>query len=144
MNTKKKKIIGYTQGTFDTLHYGHVRLLKQAKELCDFLIVGVNSDDLVFQYKNTNTIIKENERAEIVGSIKYVDEVFIVDSLDKIQHLNRFKYDVIFIGDDWKGNDRWKATEKELSKYGIPVVFLKHTPNVSTTMVKEKMKSNKI
>ena len=129
-------IIGYTQGTFDTLHYGHVRLLRNAKNNCDYLIVGVNSDKLVQEYKHTDTIIKEDERLEIVKSIKYVDEAHIVDSLDKISKASVFRFDLIFIGDDWKGSQRWTDTENELKKLGIKVVYLKHTDGISTTMIK--------
>lgn len=139
----KKINIGYTQGTFDTLHYGHVRLLKQAKEQCNYLIVGVNSDALVKEYKNTETIVKEKERAEIVEAIKYVDRVIIVNTLDKMVQLDKFHFDAIFIGDDWKGNQRWVRTEEQLKEKNVPVVFLSHTPNISTTIVKSKMLNKK-
>src|SRR5690554_699365 len=114
----KKYKIGYTQGTFDALHYGHVNLLRQAKEHCDYLIVGVNNDALVLDYKKTKTIIEDIHRASIVESIRYVDEVVICDTLDKIVQHNKKPYDVIFIGDDWKGNLRWMKTEEELNKIG--------------------------
>ena len=136
----KKKIIGYTQGTFDTLHFGHIRLLKNAKKMCDYLIVGVNSDDLVREYKQTETILKEDERKEIVSSIKYVDEASIVFSLNKVTQWNNFHFDFIFIGDDWKGNERWKNTEEEMKKLGVDVIYLPHTEGISTTLIKSKMK----
>lgn len=139
----KKYIIGYTQGTFDTLHYGHIRLLKNAKKQCDFLIVGVNSDSLVEQYKKTKTIVKEDERREIVSSIKYVDKAYVVDTLDKVVQFHDFNFDVIFIGDDWKGNSRWNQTEEELNKYGVHVEYLPHTDGISTTIVKSKMANDK-
>lgn len=131
-------IIGYTQGTFDTLHYGHVRLLMNAKKYCDYLIVGVNSDKLVEEYKHVSTIIKENERKEIVEAIKFVDEVHIVDSLDKVSKVDQFKFNIVFIGDDWKGSARWNKTEEELNKIGVSVVFLKHTDGISSTLIKSK------
>ena len=132
--------IGYTQGTFDTLHYGHIRLLKNAKRLCDYLIVGVNSDKLVKEYKNSDTIIKEKERAEIVSSIRYVDEVHIVESLDKKTKKDVFHFDIVFIGDDWKGNPRYVKTEEELKQIGVELVFLPYTKTISTTKVKEILK----
>lgn len=131
-------IIGYTQGTFDTLHYGHVRLLMNAKKYCDYLIVGVNSDKLVEEYKHVSTIIKENERKEIVEAIKFVDEVHIVDSLDKVSKVEQFKFNIVFIGDDWKGSARWNKTEEELNKIGVSVVYLKHTDGISSTLIKSK------
>ena len=139
----KKYRIGYTQGTFDTLHYGHVRLLRQAKELCDYLIVGVNSDSLVREYKNTETIVKEKERAEIVEAIKYVDKSVIVNTLDKMVQLGKFHFNAIFIGDDWKGNQRWAQTEEQLREKNVPVVYLSHTPSISTTIVKSKILNKK-
>ena len=133
-------VIGYTQGTFDTLHYGHVRLLKNAKAHCDYLIVGVNSDALVKDYKHTDTIIKEQERLEIIKAIKYVDEAHIVDSLDKVSKVDKFHFSLIFIGDDWKGSNRWNQTEEDLKKLGVSVIYLKHTDGISTTIVKEHIK----
>lgn len=132
-------IIGYTQGTFDTLHYGHIRLLKNAKKMCDYLIVGVNSDKLVMEYKNAETIIKENERAEIVSSIKYVDEVHIVQTLDKVSKKQLYNFDVVFIGDDWKGNPRYIETEAKLKKIGVKLIFLPYTKTISTTIIKNSI-----
>lgn len=138
----KKYKIGYTQGVFDLLHYGHIRLLKRAKDLCEVLIVGINSDVLVEKYKNKKTIMKQDERLEIVSSLKYVDNCFIVYTLDKIEILSKINYDVIFIGDDWINNKRWLKTKKDLSLLGKDVVFLPHTDGVSTTMLKDKIKKN--
>lgn len=138
-----KKIIGYTQGTFDTLHYGHIRLLKNAKENCDILIVGVNSDNLVSNYKKVQTIIPEKERLEIVSSIKYVDKALIVSSLDKLESFKILNYNIVFIGDDWKGSQRWNETEEELKKYGVKVEYLPYTHGISTTIVKSKIMGNK-
>ena len=138
----KKYKIGYTQGTFDLFHIGHLNLLNNAQQYCDYLIVGVNSDDLVKQYKNKLTNINEDDRARIVGAIKGVNEVFIVDTLNKVDVLNNIKYDVIFIGDDWKGNERWLKTENDLAKYNVDVVYLPHTDGISTTEIVSKLKIN--
>lgn len=135
----KKYKVGYTQGTFDLFHIGHLNLINNAKEQCDYLIVGVNSDELVFKYKNKVTNIKETERAKIVNSIKGVDRVIITDTLDKTEILNHVNFDAIFIGDDWKGNQRWEDTKVALSKRGIDVVFLPHTDGISTTDIVKKM-----
>lgn len=139
----KKQIIGYTQGTFDTLHYGHIRLLKNAKDRCDYLIVGVNSDELVKLYKQKETVIKENERKEIIESIKYVDKVILVNTLDKTVHKKALDFDVVFIGDDWMGSERWNETEKELAKMGVSVIYLPHTDGISSTIIREKIYNNK-
>ena len=137
------KIIGYTQGTFDTLHFGHINLLEKAKQLCDYLIVGVNSDKLVREYKNKETIIKEKDIMKIVSSIRYVDEVVLCDTLDKIVQLKKYQFSLIFIGDDWKGSTRWNNTEEELKKYGVKVIYIPYTKGISSTIVREKLSEEK-
>ena len=128
--------VGYTQGVFDMFHIGHLRLINHAKEQCEYLIVGVNSDKLVEQYKKKTPIIKESERAEIVRNLKSVDRCEIVDTLNKVEIYKNLLFDAIFIGDDWKGNERWAQTGKDLAVYNVPVVYLPHTPNVSSTILK--------
>ncbi len=132
----KKYTIGYTQGVYDMFHIGHLNLLNHAKEYCDKLIVGVNSDKLVEEYKKKRTVINENERALIVGNIKAVDEAIIVNTLDKEEILKSIHFDAVFIGDDWKGSERWNATEEALSKHGVDVVYLKHTDGISSTILR--------
>lgn len=135
--------VGYTQGVFDMFHVGHLRLLKKAKEYCDTLIVGVNSDKLVESYKNKIPVVAEKERAEIIENIKSVDRCIIVDTLDKVEIYQQIKFDVVFIGDDWKGNARWEKTERDLKKCnGIEVIYLPHTPNVSSTILREEKKNS--
>ena len=129
----KKYKIGYTQGVYDMFHIGHLNLINHAKEYCEYLIVGVNSDSLVEGYKHKTPVIGEEERAEIIRNIKAVDECVIVHSLDKVESMLQLSYDAIFIGDDWKGNPRWEQTKVELVKYGVDVVFLPHTDGVSST-----------
>lgn len=129
----KKYKIGFTQGTFDMFHIGHLNLINHAKEYCDYLIVGVNSDDLVRSYKGKTPIINETERSEIVRNIKAVDECVITTTLDKIVAYSKYHFDVIFIGDDWKGNARWEQTGIDLKKYGVELVYLPHTEGISST-----------
>ena len=134
-----KYFIGYTQGVFDMFHIGHLNLLKQAKEHCDILIVGVNSDDLVRRYKHKSTIIDENQRVNIISSIRYVDKAVIVNTLDKVDALKKFKFDVLFIGDDWKGNPRWIETEKIMKENGVDLVYLSRTQGISSTELRIKL-----
>ena len=134
----KKYFIGYTAGVFDMFHIGHLNLLKQAKDFCDILIVGVNSDALVFKYKNKKTIINEEDRKNIVGSVKFVDKAVIVDTLDKTDALKKYKFDVLFIGNDWKGNPSWEKTEHDMKEYGVDVIYLSRTKGISSTELKEK------
>ncbi len=124
---------GYTQGVFDLFHVGHLNLINHAKEYCDYLIVGVNSDDLTFSYKRKYPLISEEERCLIVSNIRSVDEAHIVDSLDKAEQYSRFHFDAIFIGDDWKGNTRWQQTETDLAVYGVDVVYLPYTKGICST-----------
>lgn len=134
----KKYKIGYTQGTFDMFHIGHLNLLKNAKEWCDILIVGVNADKLVEEYKHKTPVINQDERSEILQAIRYVDDVIICETLKKTEMHKWIHFDVIFIGDDWKGNERWIETEKNLKKVGADVVYLSYTKGVSSTMLREK------
>lgn len=140
---QKKYKIGYTQGTFDMFHIGHLNLLKHAKDYCDILIVGVNADILVQEYKHKTPVINQDERAEILQAIRYVDNVVICNTLKKTEMHNWLHFDAIFIGDDWKGNERWAETEKNLKKLGADVVYLSYTQGVSSTMLREKTE-NKI
>lgn len=129
----KKYHIGYTQGVFDMFHIGHLNLLRHAKEQCEYLVVGINSDKLVEEYKKKSTIIKEGERAEIVASVRYVDYCLITDTLDKMEQWKKHKFNAVFIGSDWKGNERWINTEKILGEINVDVVYLDYTRGISST-----------
>ncbi len=133
----KKYHVGYTQGVFDMFHIGHLNLLKHAKEQCEYLVVGINSDNLVKEYKKKSTIVKEKERAEIVASVKYVDYCLITDTLDKMEQWKEHKFNAIFIGSDWKGNKRWINTERVLEKIGVEVVYLEYTKGISSTNLRD-------
>ena len=136
----KKYKVGYTQGTYDLFHIGHLNLLNHAKEQCDYLIVGINTDRLVKEYKNKDVIIPDYERAKIVEAIKSVDEVVLTDTLDKNEIAKRIEFDAIFIGDDWKNNERWIKTKEDMNKLGIDVVFLPHTDGISSTDIRAKIR----
>ena len=132
-------IIGYTQGTFDMFHIGHLNLIKHAKEKCDYLIVGVNTDELVKSYKNKNAIVPLEERMEIISAIKYVDKVVECETLDKKDAFVKNHFDILFVGDDWKGNARWTKTEEEMAALGVKLVFLPYTKNTNSTLLREKL-----
>lgn len=136
----KRYKIGYTQGVYDMFHIGHLNLLNHAKEYCDYLIVGVNSDELVQLYKHKTPIINQEERRLIVLNIKAVDDCVIANTLDKVQTWKDLHFDAIFIGDDWKGNARWQQTEKDLAVYGASVIYLPHTDGVSSTKLRPEIK----
>ena len=136
----KKYNIGYTAGTYDLFHIGHLNIFKNAKKQCNYLIVAVSTDELVNEYKHHYPIIPFNERCEIVSAIKYVDKVIPQIDMNKKQAAIDNKIDVMFVGDDWKNTEKWNKIEQELNEMGIDVVYLKHTDGISSSDIKEKMK----
>lgn len=134
----KKYKIGYTTGVFDMFHIGHLNLLKRAKEQCEYLIVGVSTDEVVQNYKHKTPIIPFEERSAIVSAIKYVDKVVPQISMDKMMAYNELHFDVLFHGSDWKGSDMYNRIADEFSSIGVDVVFLPHTDGISSTYIREK------
>jgi glycerol-3-phosphate cytidylyltransferase len=139
---KKKYKIGYTSGVFDLFHVGHLNILKRAKEQCDYLIVAVSTDELVHRYKNKTPVIEFAERASIIEAIKYVDEVVPQEDRDKMGAFKKYRFDAMFVGDDWKGASLWIQLEKDLSEKGTDIVYFNYTEQVSSTFLKEVL--NKI
>lgn len=136
----KTKRIGYTAGAFDMFHIGHLNLLQKARENCDHLIVGITSDDLIVKTKQKNPIIPFEERAAIIRSCRYVDEVIVQDDLDKVKAWETLQYDVLFSGDDWVGNSRWKKYEETLKTHNVPVVYFPYTKSVSSSKLSKVLK----
>ena len=132
-----KRTIGYTAGVFDLFHIGHLNILKAAKEQCEYLIVGVSTDELVRGYKHKTPIIPFNERVEIVKAIRYVDEVVPQLTMDKMQAWELYHFDAIFHGDDWKGSRMYDEITKNLASVGCEMVFLPHTDGTSSTLLSE-------
>lgn len=133
-------IIGYTTGVFDMFHVGHLNILRRAKEQCDYLIVGVSTDDVVESYKHHLPIIPYEQRAAIVEAIKYVDEVVPQTSMNKTEFLRQRHFDIMFHGDEWKGTDLYNQYEKEFEQYGAKIVYLSHTDGISSTMLRETVR----
>ena len=133
-------VIGYTAGVYDMFHIGHLNVIKNAKSLCDYLIVAVSTDEVVEANKHKKPIIPFSERATIVESIRYVDKVVpqISYSIDgKIQAAKDNHISIMFVGDDWKGTEKWSKIETELLKIGVKVIYLPHTDGISSTMLRE-------
>jgi glycerol-3-phosphate cytidylyltransferase len=130
-------IIGYTTGVFDLFHIGHLNILKNAREYCDYLIVGVTTDEEVLRIKNRKPIIPYEERVKIVESIKFVDKAVPEDNADKILAWHEHKFDIIFKGDDWKGTPKWLRYEEEFSKLGVQVRYFPYTEGTSSTTLRE-------
>lgn len=132
---KDKKIIGYTTGVFDLFHIGHLNILKNAKENCDYLIVGVTIDELV-SYKGTDAVIPFQERIKIVGAIRYVDEVVPQSSMDKMEAWKKLKFNRMFVGSDWKGSNKWNQLEIDFAKVGVGIQYFPYTKGTSSTHLK--------
>lgn len=136
----KKYKVGYTTGVFDLFHIGHLNILKRAKEQCEYLIVGVTTDELCHQRKNKYPIICQEDRAKIVESIRYVDKVIFQNDMDKIKAVKDNNVDVVFVGSDWKGTPSWQKYETEFAEVGCSVVYLPHTDGISSSILREKNK----
>ena len=135
----KKYKVGYTTGVFDLFHIGHLNILKKAKEQCDYLIVGVSTDELVQNYKNKQPIIPFEERKEIVKSIKYVDEVVPQINRDKFTAWQEIGFDVMFVGDDWKGSSFFEQVQRRFNNVGVDIVYFPYTQGTSSTILREKI-----
>ena len=131
--------IGYTTGVFDMFHIGHLNILRRAKERCDYLIVGVSTDELVAEYKHKMPVVPYEERAAIVESIKYVDKVVPQTDRDKLAAQERLGFHVMFVGDDWKGAELFMRVETALAERGVDVVYFPYTKGTSSTLLAEKL-----
>ena len=136
MNREKKHIIGYTTGVFDLFHIGHLRLLKRAKKNCDKLIVGVTTDELV-TYKYKKSVIPFEERMEIIGGISCVDKVVPQVSMDKMEAWRQLKFDVMVVGNDWKGTEKWNQYEIDFERVGVIIIYFPYTKGTSSTLINE-------
>ncbi|MGB1263456.1 MAG: adenylyltransferase/cytidyltransferase family protein [Cognaticolwellia sp.] len=131
------KKIGYTTGVFDLFHIGHLNVLKRAKLECDYLIVGITSDELSMSAKNKKPVIPFQERMEIVEAIKFVDEVVPQVNYDKEEAWNNLKFDMMFVGDDWKGSDKWNQIEKDFAEFGVEIMYFPYTTHTSSSILRD-------
>ena len=127
-------VTGYTSGVFDLFHIGHLNLLRNSKALCDKLIVGVTTDDLV-SYKNKKSVIAHAERMEIVRSIKHVDLAVPQSDMDKMAMWKRLQYDIMFVGDDWFESEKWQSYDKEFKDVGVKIVYFPYTKGTSSSLI---------
>ena len=127
-----KKVITY--GTFDLLHYGHINLLQRAKALGDYLIVALSTDEFNEQSKGKVTYFSYEERKRLFEAIRYVDLVITEENWgQKISDVKEFKVDTFVMGNDWEG-------KFDFLKDYCEVVYLKRTPEISTTKIKSDLK----
>lgn len=136
---EKKYKIGYTTGVFDMFHIGHLNILKKAKEQCEYLIVGVSTDEVVETYKQKSPVIPFEQRIAIVEAIRYVDKVIPQTSMDKMEAYKILRFDALFHGSDWKGSKMYEKIVADFAMIGVDVVFLPHTDGISSTMIRTKV-----
>lgn len=138
MTDIKKYKIGYTTGVFDMFHIGHLNILKRAKAMCNYLIVGVSTDEVVQEYKHKSPVIPFEDRLAIVEAIKYVDKAIPQTTMDKMVAYKELHFDALFHGSDWKDSTMYDEIEKTFSAIGVDVVFLPHTDGISSTLIRDK------
>ncbi|MDY3257054.1 adenylyltransferase/cytidyltransferase family protein [Clostridium fessum] len=143
MVNEKKFKIGYTTGTFDLFHVGHLNLLEKAKENCEILIVGVSTDELVKDYKGELPVIPFEDRIRIVGALKCVDKVIAQKTLNKLDVLPDIQYDVLFHGDDWKNTKMYNEIEEKLREQKVSCIYFPYTKSVSTKSIKERIQKTR-
>ncbi len=136
-------VIGYTTGVYDMFHIGHLNILRRAKEQCDYLIVGVTTDELCMKRKNKLPVIPEDNRVEIVKAIRYVDQVVLQKDMDKFKAVQKYHVNKVFVGSDWKGTPSWEEYERQFAAVGCQVVYLDHTDGISSTILRERLNCDK-
>ncbi len=139
MENRNKFKVGYTAGVFDLFHIGHLNILREAKEQCEYLIVGVSTDELVQLYKNKTPIIPYEERKAIVEAIRYVDMVVPQKNRDKIAAFKQLKFDVMFVGDDWKGSSVFDKVDRYMRAHGGCVQYISYTQHISSTILRDTL-----
>lgn len=135
---EKKQIIGYTTGVYDLFHVGHLNLLRNAKGMCDKLVVGVTVDELV-KYKGKEAFIPFEDRIEIIRSIKYVDAAIPQYDMDKLTTCKKLGASILFVGDDWYDTEKWNKYEEEFAKEGIKIVYFPYTKGISSTKINKAL-----
>lgn len=135
-----KMIIGYTSGVYDLFHVGHVNLLRNAKAMCDKLVVGVTVDELV-SYKGKQSVIPYHERIEVIRACRYVDVAIPQNNMDKVAAAKKNHASYLFVGDDWYDTTKWQDFEKQLDEVGCKVIYFPYTQGTSSTLINETLKS---
>lgn len=138
----KKYKVGFICGFFDILHDGHIDILRQAKEQCDYLIVAVGTDEFMQVRKNRDSVLSFEQRVEIVRAIRYVDQVVPETDLDKIAAFHKYNYDVMFAGNDHEFEPAYIETVRELKQFGVDTIYIPRKHNVSSTLIREHIQGS--
>lgn len=132
---------GYVPGVYDMFHVGHLNILRQAREQCDWLIAGVVTDEKAFRAKGKYPVIPLAERAAILEHVTLVDEVFVEHQATKADVWHERPFDVIFKGDDWKGTAKGRRLEAEMAAVGVRVAYFPYTIHTSSTLLRAVLES---
>lgn len=133
------RIIGYTTGVFDLFHIGHLNVLKAARSKCDYLIVGVTSDELCATIKSKLPVVPYKERAEIVEAIKFVDQVVPQNEINELKDWESLRFHKIFKGGDWQGTEKWNRLELAFAERSVLVEYFPYTESTSSTLLKNTL-----
>ncbi len=131
-------IIGYTSGVYDLFHVGHVNILRNAKAMCDKLVVGVTVDELV-SYKGKTPVIPYHERIEVVRACRYVDVAIPQYDMNKVAAAKKNHASYLFVGDDWYETPKWESFERELADVGCKVIYFPYTQGTSSTLINKTL-----
>ncbi|MCC3292044.1 MULTISPECIES: adenylyltransferase/cytidyltransferase family protein [unclassified Arthrobacter] len=131
--------VGYASGVYDLFHIGHLNLLREARDRCDFLIAGVASAEMSQRLKGTTPVVPLAERLEIVRSIRFVDAVVVDEHVNKAETWREVGFNVFFKGDDWRGTPKGVRLERDMKLIGVEVVYLPYTATTSSTMLRRAL-----
>lgn len=140
----EEKKVGYIVGAFDLFHIGHVNILKRARSMCDYLIVGLATDGWMKEYKNKTPIISFGQRKEILLSCKFIDSVVPQEDFDDFKAWEKLKFNIMFVGDDWKNTKRFEELENKFHSVGVKIIYFPYTKEISTTMIKERIRNQEL
>lgn len=138
-----KKIIGYTAGVFDLFHIGHINMLRNAKKLCDVLIIAVSTDEWVKKYKNKVPMIPFEQRVEVVKACRYSDIVISQHDDDRIKIWKKLKFNIMFVGDDWYDDLKWRNMEEEFKKLNVRIIYFPYTQSTSSTKINKLLREKR-
>jgi glycerol-3-phosphate cytidylyltransferase len=133
------RTVGYVPGAWDMFHIGHLRILQHARPHCDWLIVGVVTDEAVRRVKNKEPMVPLADRMEILERLDLVDQVVVDDSTDKAQMWRSLKFDVLFKGDDWRGTPKGDQLEASMASVGARVIYFPYTAHISSTQIRRRL-----
>ena len=135
----KKYKVGFLCGFFDPLHDGHIDIMRQAKEMCERLIVAVGTDEFMMQRKHHGTILSYEQRVEVLSAIRYVDQVVPEVDLDKVKAYHQYHFDLMIAGADHLSEPIYQEAKEKLEELGVDTIFVPRKKNISSTLMRKRM-----